>query len=146
MQKGEVEKAFHSRSNDNFSLVIKMKLNRVRKDNWNNAAFIVHGNLNAELDSFITQRANPKEILLKDFEFYQLVPWCEIPVPFLSKQLKHIGRRVVLRRRWTAQGVGKSFTIYLGTGRFKLSSRILAHEAISTIVYKLLYRHCFSAG
>jgi hypothetical protein len=47
MQRGEVQKAFHSRSNDNFCLVIKMKLNRIRRDNWNNATFIVHGNLNA---------------------------------------------------------------------------------------------------
>lgn len=44
-----------------------MKLNRVRRDNWNNAAFIVHGNLNAELDSFLLQRSNPRDILAKDF-------------------------------------------------------------------------------
>jgi hypothetical protein len=42
-----VQKAFHSRSNDNYALVVKMKLNRIRKDHWNNAAFIIHGNLNA---------------------------------------------------------------------------------------------------
>lgn len=67
MQLGEVQKAFHSRSVDNFSLVIKMKLNRVRKDNWNNAAFIVHGNLNAELDTFLTKGGDPKEIISKDY-------------------------------------------------------------------------------
>ncbi len=42
-----MQKAFHSRSNDNYALVVKMKLNRIRKDHWNNAAFIIHGNLNA---------------------------------------------------------------------------------------------------
>ena len=67
-----------------FPLVIKMKLNRVRRDNWNNAAFIIHGNLNAELDSFLQQRATPREIIAKDYEFYQLLPWEEIPVPFLA--------------------------------------------------------------
>lgn len=65
-----------------------MKLNRVRKDNWHNAAFIIHGNLNAELEAFLALRGNPKEIIAKDYEFYQLVPWSEIPVPFLSKEMK----------------------------------------------------------
>ena len=127
MQRGEVQKAFHSRSNDNFCLVIKMKLNRVRRDNWNNAAFIVHGNLNAELDSFLTQRGKPTEIVNKDYELYQLLPWEEIPVPFLTKQMKGIGKRVTLKRRWAAQGVGKAFTIYFRDERFRLSSRVLAH-------------------
>ena len=122
-----MQKAFHSRSNDNFCLVIKMKLNRVRRDSWNNAAFIVHGNLNAELDSFLTQRGKPTDIVHKDFEFYQLLPWEEIPVPFLTNQMKNIGKRVTLKRRWTAQGVGKAFTIYFQDSRFRLSSRMLAH-------------------
>jgi len=48
--------------------------------------------------------------------------------------MKSIGKRVTLKRRWTAQGVGKGFTIYFKDSRFKLSSRMLAHEAISAIV------------
>jgi hypothetical protein len=67
-------------------------------------------------------------------------------VPFLTKQMKGIGKRVTLKRRWAAQGVGKAFTIYFRDGRFRLSSRMLAHEAISAIVTIVLVRLCCSAG
>jgi len=67
LQRGEVQKALHSRSTDSYSMVIKMKLNRVRKDSWNNAAFILHGNLNHELDAFQTQRGSPQEVLSRQF-------------------------------------------------------------------------------
>ena len=42
-----MRKALHSRSAEKHSVVVKLKLNRVRRDSWHNAAYILHGNLNA---------------------------------------------------------------------------------------------------
>jgi putative heme degradation protein len=51
-----------------------------------------------------------------------LLPWADLAVPFLSHQMKTIGKRVTLRRRQAVQGVGKSFTIHLEEGtRARLS-------------------------
>jgi hypothetical protein len=47
LQRGEVRKALHSSSSQNYALIIKVKLNRVRKDCWENAAFLMHGSLNS---------------------------------------------------------------------------------------------------
>lgn len=113
LQRGEVAKALHSSSNENYALVIKMKLTRVRRDCWENAAFLLHGNLNSELEELQGQKGTLKDILLRDFEFYMLLPWADLTVPFLSHQMKTIGKRVCLRRRQAVQGLGKSFTIHL---------------------------------
>ena len=49
LQRGEVNKALHSRSAEKHSMIVKLKLNRVRRDSWQNTAYILHGSLNAEL-------------------------------------------------------------------------------------------------
>ena len=41
-----MKKALHSRSSENNAIVIKMKMNRIRKDSWNNAAYLINANLN----------------------------------------------------------------------------------------------------
>lgn len=63
-----------------------------------------------------------------------LLPWNELNIPFLSKHMKNIGKRVCLKRRQTVQGVGKSFTIHLQEGtRVRLSEKILCHEAVAAV-------------
>ena len=76
-----------------------------------------------------------------------LLPWNELNIPFLSKHMKNIGKRVCLKRRQTVQGVGKSFTIHLQEGtRVRLSEKILCHEAVAAVVLIDVLRVFFSVG
>lgn len=67
LQRGEVKKALHSISSENYAIIIKIKLNRIRKDCWENAAFLMHGNLNSELEELQGQKGTLHDILLNDF-------------------------------------------------------------------------------
>lgn len=67
LQRGEVKKALHSTSSENYAIIIKIKLNRIRKDCWENAAFLMHGNLNSELEELQGQKGTLHDILLNDF-------------------------------------------------------------------------------
>lgn len=76
-----------------------------------------------------------------------LLPWNELNIPFLTKHMKNIGKRVCLKRRQTVQGVGKTFTIHLQEGtRVRLSEKILCHEAVAAVVDIGIFRVFFNAG
>lgn len=88
----------------------------------------MHGSLNSELEELQGQKGSLQDILLKDFEFYMLLPWAHLNIPFLSRHMNSIGKRICLKRRQTVQGVGKSFTVHLQEGTcIRLSERILCY-------------------
>lgn len=102
--------------------MLRWKLDKLRRDSWRNCTFLLHGNLNQELEAFQAQRAPPRDILAKMYDFYLLLPARDLPVPFLSHELHHAGRRACLRSRCALQGAGRSFTVlFEGANRIKLS-------------------------
>jgi hypothetical protein len=108
---------------------------------------MMHGNLNSELEELQGQKGTLHDILLNDFEFYMLLPWADLNIPFLSKQMRNMGKRICLKRRQTVQGVGKSFTVHLEGGtRVRLSEKILCYEAVAAVVHLKKYRDFSNVG
>lgn len=69
-----------------------------------------------------------------NFAIFSLLFWDEDPGLHLSELYNNCQLKFILKRRYTEQGIGRSFTVYFSNDyKNVLSSELLTYSSISTI-------------
>lgn len=111
LEKFQVESCLHSESSEGYTCVLKQKHNRHRRDKLQNTSFLVNCNLNRQLDRYMSHKSDKKH-MDNNFSFYSCFIWDLLDIPYLTPLLKSQNKSFALKRRYTSQGLGKTFTVY----------------------------------
>jgi hypothetical protein len=81
----------------------------------------------------------------KHFVMFSAFLWDENFVPFLSNLYQKVKKNFLLNRRYTEQGIGKSFVFYFqNQAQQELSSELVTPNAVASTVNIILCRLCCS--
>ena len=140
IQKAFAERVIHSTCNETLTSVIRLKHNSIRRQKYSDVSYLYQSNLNKQLDAFSASKTNPLKELYQNFLFFSLLFWDDNNIPFLSEVYKNSKPKMIMKRMYVEQGLGKSFTIYFDNkSKHGLSSQLTTLSSIASIVNIILF-------